>query len=105
MPNPSLRSNATEQIITGHFNSASDVLHADLRPLEDQEQAQTLKLQKLRAAIQAGEASGPGVDAKQVFDQLKSKYKLASNALDAQHSGSLQSPLALTPALSRKERE
>jgi antitoxin ParD1/3/4 len=90
--------------MTGHFNNISEVLHVALRLPEDQGKTQALKLQRLRAAIQAGEASGPGIDAEHVFDRLESKYKSAVIALDAQQSGSLQSPPAFAP-LSLKERK
>ena len=59
---------------TGRFNHVSDVLRAGLRLLEDQEQAQALKLHELRAAIQAGIASGPGIPADEVFAHLEQKY-------------------------------
>ena len=63
------------QVSTGRFNNVSEVVRAGLRLLEDQEQVQALKMQELRAASHAGEASGPCADAGQVFDKLESKYK------------------------------
>lgn len=66
-----------EQVNTGRFNNVSEVVRAGLRLLEDQEQAQALKLQELRAAIQAGVASGPGIPADEVFDKLEKKYAQA----------------------------
>ncbi|MGH6846813.1 MAG: type II toxin-antitoxin system ParD family antitoxin [Methylocella sp.] len=42
------------QIAQGRYNSASDVVHAALRLLEEQE----IKLAALRAALVEGEASG-----------------------------------------------
>ncbi len=42
------------QIKGGHYNSASDVVHAGLRLLEEQE----TKLALLRAALEEGEQSG-----------------------------------------------
>jgi antitoxin ParD1/3/4 len=68
-----------EQVSTGRFNNVSEVVRAGLRLLEDQEQMKALKLQELRTAIQAGAASGPGVDAEQVFERLERKYKTAAN--------------------------
>ncbi len=43
-------------------------------------QVQALKLQELRAAINAGVASGPGVDADAVFDRLTQKYQAAADS-------------------------
>jgi antitoxin ParD1/3/4 len=68
-----------EQVSTGRFNNVSEVVRAGLRLLEDQEQMKALKLQELRTVIQAGAASGPGVDAEQVFERLERKYKTAAN--------------------------
>jgi antitoxin ParD1/3/4 len=68
-----------DQIDSGRFNNASEVVRAGLRLLEDQEQQASLKLEALRAAIASGLASGPGVAADEVFDHLEAKYQ-AMNA-------------------------
>jgi antitoxin ParD1/3/4 len=44
------------QVSHGRYGSASDVVRASLRLLEEQE----AKLERLRAALIAGEESGPG---------------------------------------------
>ena len=74
---PHFESFVKQQVSTGRFNNVSEVVRAGLRLLEDQEQAHTLKLQELRAAIQAGAASGPGTPAAEVFDRLEAKYTAA----------------------------
>lgn len=43
------------QVASGRFGSASEAIRAGLRLLEEQD----LKLARLRAAIDAGDASGP----------------------------------------------
>jgi antitoxin ParD1/3/4 len=74
---PHFESFVKEQVSTGRFNNVSEVVRAGLRLLEDQEQAQALKLQELRAAIQAGAASGLGISADEVFARLEQKYAQA----------------------------
>ena len=64
-----------EQVESGRYNNASEVVRAGLRLLEDQQQQASLKLDALRAAIVAGLASGPGVPADEVFDRLEAKYR------------------------------
>lgn len=71
-----------EQVESGRYNNASEVVRAGLRLLEDQQQQASLKLDALRAAIETGLASGPGVPADEVFDRLEAKYR--SMAGDAQ---------------------
>ena len=46
------------QIRKGRFGSASEAVRAGLRLLEDQE----LKIERLRAALAEGEASGPATE-------------------------------------------
>lgn len=74
---PYFESFVKQQVSTGRFNNVSEVVRAGLRLLEDQEQAQALKLQELRAAIQAGAASGAGIPADDVFARLEAKYTQA----------------------------
>ena len=63
-----------KQLKSGRFNNASEVVRAGLRLLEDHEKLQALKHAELKAAIQAGIVSGPGVPAEAVFDRLEKKY-------------------------------
>lgn len=70
-----------EQVESGRYNNASEVVRAGLRLLEDQQQQACIKLEALRAAIAAGLASGTGVPADEVFDRLEAKYQaMAANA-------------------------
>ena len=66
------------QLGSGRFNNASEVVRAGLRLLEDQEHTQALKLQELRAAIAKGTNSGPGREADAVFNRLSTKYQRAA---------------------------
>lgn len=64
-----------EQVDSGRYNNASEVVRAGLRLLEDQQKTEAMKLEALRAAIAAGLASGPAVSVDQVFDRLEAKYR------------------------------
>lgn len=64
-----------EQIKSGRYNNASEVVRAGLRLLEDQHAWATLRQEELRAAIAAGLASGPGKSADAVFNRLEAKYR------------------------------
>lgn len=71
-----------EQVASGRYNNASEVVRAGLRLLEDQQKQAALQLDALRAAIAAGLASGPGIPAEEVFDRLAAKYrKMADKAV------------------------
>ncbi len=64
-----------EQVESGRFNNASEVVRAGLRLLEDQQTQASMKMDALRAAIASGMASGPGIPAEAVFDRLEAKYR------------------------------
>lgn len=72
-----------DQLGSGRFNNASEVVRAGLRLLEDHEHTQALKLQELRAAIEKGVSSGPGRSADAVLDRLGKKYKRAAGLSSA----------------------
>jgi antitoxin ParD1/3/4 len=63
------------QIQQGRYASASEVIRDGLRVLEDREKQRALKLEALRAEIQKGADSGPGIPAEEVFDRLSTKYQ------------------------------
>lgn len=64
-----------EQVESGRYNNASEVVRAGLRLLEEQTQRNALQMEELRAAIAAGRSSGPGRPADEVFDRLEAKYQ------------------------------
>lgn len=63
------------QIQQGRYASASEVIRAGLRSLEEREAFRALKLEALRSQIQNGADSGPGIPAGDVFDRLERKYE------------------------------
>jgi len=66
-----------EQVKSGRYNNASEVVRAGLRLLEDQQARATIQREELRAAIAAGLASGKGEAAEAVLDRLEAKYRKA----------------------------
>ncbi len=59
------------QLSSGRYNNISEVVREGLRMLEDQEKLRALKLEALRAEVQRGIESGPGIPAGQVFENLR----------------------------------
>lgn len=64
-----------DQIASGRYNNASEVMRAGLRLLEKQEQEHQAKLEQLRADINVGFESGEGRPADEVFDRLKNRLR------------------------------
>ena len=64
-----------EQLQSGRFNNASEVVRAGLRLLEEHEQRHQAELQALRADITAGKNSGAPKPADEVFARLLAKYR------------------------------
>lgn len=67
-----------DQVKSGRYNNASEVVRAGLRLLEDQYARASIQREELRAAIAAGLASGPVRSADAVFDRLDAKYRKLS---------------------------
>ncbi|QHE89363.1 type II toxin-antitoxin system ParD family antitoxin [Hydrogenophaga sp. BPS33] len=64
-----------QQIDSGRYLSASEVIRDGLRLLEEQTVFKRAKLESLRAEIQAGIVSGPGRPLSEVRAELKARYK------------------------------
>lgn len=64
-----------DQVTSGRFNNASEVVRAGLRLLEDKEKPSVLSLDDVRRLIAEGIASGPAKPATDVLDRLEKKYR------------------------------
>lgn len=64
-----------DQVQSGRFNNASEVVRAGLRLLEESEQRRQLELEALRAEIAAGRASGPARPAEDAFARLEARCR------------------------------
>jgi antitoxin ParD1/3/4 len=62
-----------EQVRHGRYATASEVIRDGLRVLEDQERLRATKLEALRAEIQKGIQSGPGLPAEEVFAEVRAR--------------------------------
>jgi antitoxin ParD1/3/4 len=62
-----------EQIEQGRYATASEVERDGLRVLEDRERMRAAKLEALRADIQRGADSGPGIEAAAVFAEARQR--------------------------------
>lgn len=67
-----------EQVKSGRYNNASEVVRAGLRLLEDQNARARMQHEEMRAAIASGLASGAGKPASAVFERLGAKYRKMS---------------------------
>ena len=69
------------QIQQGRYASASEVIRDGLRTLEERQKFRAMKLEALRAEIQKGADSGPGIPAEKVFAEVRARIqKIASRA-------------------------
>ena len=70
-----------QQIASGRYTSASEVVRDALRLLEEVQELREAQMKNLRARLQEGIDSGEGIPASRVLDRLEAKYRTASNAL------------------------
>lgn len=64
-----------QQIASGRYNNASEVVRAGLRLLEDLDRENDLKLAELRTSIQKGMESSEEKSADDVLNRLEEKYR------------------------------
>ncbi|MGH8275447.1 MAG: type II toxin-antitoxin system ParD family antitoxin [Steroidobacteraceae bacterium] len=67
----------TEQVRSGEYQSASEVVRDGLRLLADHRKARQLKLEALRAALQEGRDSGPAkpLDMEEIIAEARARYR------------------------------
>ena len=71
------------QLSTGRYNNLSEVVREGLRLLEDQEVIRRIKLERLRADIQAGIDSGPATPLDMEEVKAKGRRLLAKRRTEA----------------------
>lgn len=64
-----------DQLASGRYNNASEVVRAGLRLLEELEKINEARVAELRKAVEEGFRSGLGIPAEEVFDRLEAKYR------------------------------
>lgn len=64
-----------QRVESGRYASASEVIRDALRLLEEREELREAQVQNLRAQLQEGKDSGPGIPADKVLERLETKYK------------------------------
>ncbi len=63
------------QVESGRFSNASEVVQAGLRLLEEQEMLRQKRLEELRQLIENGAQSGLGKPAGEVFNRLETRHR------------------------------
>ncbi len=71
-----------DQLATGRYDSASEVVREGLRLLEERERMREARRQYLRKEIARGIGYGPGKPVEDVFGRLIAKYEAIAAAED-----------------------
>jgi antitoxin ParD1/3/4 len=71
---PDLVSLVKSAVASGDYASTSEVIRDALRDWKQKRQAIELEQEELRLLIHQGMASGPSMDAEEVFARLRQKY-------------------------------
>lgn len=69
-----------QQVNSGRYASASEVVRDSLRLLEEREDERAARLNALRAEIDEGAASGEGIAAARVFEKVRQRIQDAGGA-------------------------
>ncbi|WP_150295062.1 type II toxin-antitoxin system ParD family antitoxin [Sphingobium estronivorans] len=73
-----------QQVNSGRYASASEVVRDSLRLLEEQDAMRQARLDALRAEIEQGAASGPGIPASEAFANVRQRIaNMAGGATDS----------------------
>ena len=64
-----------QQIESGRYASASEVVRDALRALEGRERLREIEIEEYRAKIREGIESGPDIPTEDVFTRLEAKYQ------------------------------
>jgi antitoxin ParD1/3/4 len=77
---PELEKFIQDKVASGRYHSASEVIRAGLRLLEEQERLCAVRIEALREEIQKGLASGQSIPGEQVFKELREKARQRKKA-------------------------
>jgi antitoxin ParD1/3/4 len=73
-----------EQLRSGRYNNASEVVRDGLRMLEDRENLRQLKIAEIRQSIEASRKDGRTTPADEVLSRLEAKYTAMSDKAETQ---------------------
>ena len=65
----------SQQVETGRYASASELVREALRLLETRERLREFEIEEYREKIRAGMQSGSSIPADEVFNRLEAKYQ------------------------------
>jgi len=65
----------SQQVQTGRYASASELVREALRLLETRERLREIEIEEYREKIRAGMQSGSSIPADEVFNRLEAKYQ------------------------------